>query len=40
VFHEIRTSFYRKLFLFFVLAAVGPARRASRIDVLHAITVE
>ncbi len=24
LFHEIRTSFYRKLFLFFVLAAVGP----------------
>jgi signal transduction histidine kinase len=24
IFHEIRTSFYRKLFLFFVLAAIGP----------------
>jgi signal transduction histidine kinase len=24
LFHEVRTSFYRKLFLFFVLAAVGP----------------
>jgi hypothetical protein len=24
LFHEIRTSFYRKLFLFFVLAAMGP----------------
>src|SRR6185436_8959878 len=24
LFHEIRTSFYRKLFLFFVLAAGGP----------------
>ena len=24
LFHEIRTSFYRKLFLFFVLAAIGP----------------
>ena len=24
LFHEVRTSFYRKLFLYFVLAAVGP----------------
>ena len=26
---KIRTSFYRKLFLFFVLAAVGPGRAAA-----------